>query len=79
MHVKKENAIAILDAAFESGCRKFEGALKGYGGCPMAKDELTGNMPTEVLIQWLEEKNVIHGVNLGSLNHALEVANTVFN
>ncbi len=79
MHVKKENAIAILDAAFESGCRKFEGALKGYGGCPMAKDELTGNMPTEVLIQWLEKKNVIHGVNLDSLNHALEVANTVFN
>ena len=39
-----------VDAAFNAGCKRFDGAIKGYGGCPMAKDELTGNMPTEKLI-----------------------------
>ena len=41
-------------AAFESGCRRFDGAIRGIGGCPMAKDELVGNLPTEKLVEWAE-------------------------
>jgi len=57
-----------IEAAFQSGCRRFDGALKGYGGCPFAKDELTGNIPTEHLIQFLESQNINTGLN------ALELA-----
>jgi hydroxymethylglutaryl-CoA lyase len=45
-----------VDSAYQAGCRKFDGAIKGYGGCPMAKDELTGNMPTELMVAYFRDK-----------------------
>lgn len=78
MHVKMENAIPILKAAYESGCKKFEGALKGYGGCPMAKDDLTGNMPTEIMIDWFQKQGIETGVNLNKLNEVLSFSNEIF-
>ncbi len=45
-----------IDAAYKTGCRRFDGAIKGYGGCPMAKDELTGNMPTEKLLTYFTQQ-----------------------
>jgi len=53
LHTLPENAQHLAQAAYEGGCRYFEGAIKGYGGCPMAADELTGNMPTEKMLDWL--------------------------
>jgi hydroxymethylglutaryl-CoA lyase len=78
MHVQKEHALTILNAAYESGCRKFEGALKGIGGCPMAKDDLTGNMPTEVMLDWFKSKGIGTGIHLDKLNHAIHLANNLF-
>jgi hydroxymethylglutaryl-CoA lyase len=78
MHVQKEHALTILNAAYESGCRKFEGALKGIGGCPMAKDDLTGNMPTEVMLDWFKSKDIATGIHLDKLNHAIHLANNLF-
>jgi hydroxymethylglutaryl-CoA lyase len=78
MHVKKDNAVAILKAAYESGCRKFEGALKGFGGCPMAKDDLTGNMPTEIMIDWFHNQGIETGVDMNKLNSALILSNEIF-
>ena len=52
LHVLPQNANAIIEAAFNGGCRRFDGAIKGFGGCPMAKDDLTGNMPTEKLLSY---------------------------
>ena len=49
-HSNVENALLKIDAAYDSGCRRFEGAILGYGGCPFAKDELVGNMPSELLV-----------------------------
>lgn len=46
-----------VDAAYKAGCRRFDGAIQGFGGCPMAKDELTGNMPTEKLLSYFTTKN----------------------
>lgn len=66
-----------VDAAFTAGCFRFDGAIKGFGGCPMAKDELTGNMPTEKLLSYFTDKKVV--TNLNSLrfesayNSALDV------
>ncbi|WP_297703520.1 hydroxymethylglutaryl-CoA lyase [uncultured Eudoraea sp.] len=52
-----------VDAAYKAGCRRFDGAIRGFGGCPMAKDELTGNMPTEKMLSYFTEKKVDTGVN----------------
>ena len=55
LHSRYDNAKGKLEAAFNAGCRKFDGALGGFGGCPMAKDELVGNMPTEIMLTLFEE------------------------
>jgi hydroxymethylglutaryl-CoA lyase len=65
-------------AAYESGCKKFDAALKGYGGCPMAKDELTGNIATENLIAYLLHQNINLGLNLDKLSEAMDYSGKVF-
>lgn len=66
-----------VDAAYQAGCRRFDGAIQGFGGCPMAKDELTGNMPTEKLISYFASVNASDNVNTmsfeSSYNEALKV------
>lgn len=66
-----------IAAAYESGCRRFDGALKGFGGCPMARDELTGNMPTEKMLTYLRRKESLH-LNENALEEALRLAQEVF-
>ena len=51
LHGRRESAAPFMEAAWRGGCRRFDGALGGLGGCPMAKDELVGNLPTEVLME----------------------------
>lgn len=64
-------------AAYEAGCRRFDGAVQGFGGCPMAKDELTGNMPTEKMLSYFTEQKADTGVNAmvfeASYNKATEL------
>lgn len=67
-----------VKTAYENGCRRFDGAIKGFGGCPMAKDDLTGNMPMENLIQFLSEQEESYGVNKAAFQQAMEQAYTVF-
>lgn len=67
-----------IEAAHQSGCRRFDGAIKGYGGCPMAKDDLTGNMPTENMIAYFHEVSEPTGINLEILLRALAKAQEVF-
>ena len=50
LHGRREAAAPLMEAAWRGGCRRFDGALGGLGGCPMAKDELVGNLPTEILM-----------------------------
>jgi hydroxymethylglutaryl-CoA lyase len=50
LHSPVESALLKIDAAYAAGCRRFEGAILGYGGCPFAKDELVGNIPSELLV-----------------------------
>ena len=67
-----------VDAAFNAGCKRFDGAIKGYGGCPMAKDELTGNMPTEKLISYFTAKKVVTGIKPMSFESAYNQALKTF-
>ena len=56
LHTTPDSWFEKVDAAYKSGCRRFDGAIQGFGGCPMAKDELTGNMPTEKLLSYITTK-----------------------
>lgn len=68
-----------VKTAYENGCKRFDGALKGYGGCPMAKDDLTGNMPTENLVGFMDKNLISHELNLEHFEEAMEIANFIFN
>jgi hydroxymethylglutaryl-CoA lyase len=65
-------------AAYSSGCRRFDGAVQGFGGCPMAKDELTGNMPTEKLLSYFSSLKVDTGVNWMVFEAAFNKATELF-
>lgn len=67
-----------VDAAYKAGCRRFDGALKGFGGCPMAKDDLTGNMQTETMVDYFDSASIPHGLNEEELRKSLEMALNVF-
>lgn len=67
-----------IAAAYESGCRRFDGAIRGFGGCPMAKDDLTGNMPTENMVQYFIYKNEAMGLDLEAFNQSVQMAMEVF-
>lgn len=67
-----------IEAAYEAGVRRFDGALKGYGGCPMAKDDLTGNVATERLIAHFDALGISTGTSADALQHALQWTPEVF-
>jgi hydroxymethylglutaryl-CoA lyase len=62
LHTTPNRWYEKVDAAYKGGCRRFDGAIRGFGGCPMAKDELTGNMPTEKMLSYFTEKKADTGV-----------------
>jgi len=68
-----------IQSAYESGCRRFDGAIKGFGGCPMASNELVGNMPTEKILSYLNTKKISNNVNTlrfeSCYNQSLEIFN----
>lgn len=65
-------------AALEAGCMRFDGAIKGYGGCPMAKDELTGNMAMENMLYYLKENNYDLQVEEAAFQHTMQMAAQIF-
>ena len=78
LHSTVTNRKQKIDAALQAGCKRFDGALKGIGGCPMANNELVGNMNTEFMIPYFEEKNLLLDINKEALQHALNLANKIF-
>lgn len=67
-----------IHAAYESGCRRYDSTIKGYGGCPMAKDELTGNMATENILDYFRQHNIPYNLNEEALMKAMSAALDVF-
>ena len=68
-----------INAAYNNGCKRFDAAIKGYGGCPMAKDELTGNMPTENIIAYFKEKKVELDLDMSAFNESMSMTVDIFN
>ena len=67
-----------VEAAFEAGCMRFDGAIQGFGGCPMAKDELTGNMPTEKLLSYFTTKKIQTNLDVLAFESAHNAASALF-
>jgi hydroxymethylglutaryl-CoA lyase len=67
-----------LEAAYNAGCRRFDCAIKGFGGCPMAKDELVGNLPTEKVIEFLKERNNLPELDMQAFKTAMQMALEIF-
>ena len=78
LHTTPSSWYEKVDAAFNAGCRRFDGAIQGFGGCPMAKDELTGNMPTEKLLSYFTSKKADHNLNALSFESAYNEALKIF-
>lgn len=78
LHSNPATAYEKIDAAYQAGCRRFDGALKGLGGCPMAKDELVGNIATEKLIDYFNKKKVNLPIHMNKLHEALAMIPHVF-
>ncbi|MCL1667706.1 hydroxymethylglutaryl-CoA lyase [Elizabethkingia ursingii] len=77
-HNRYEDSYKKLKAAYDNGCRRFDTAIKGIGGCPMAKDELVGNMPTEQLINFLQIEKINNRLNLLNFESSYNQAKDIF-
>lgn len=78
LHTQPHNWKPKIMAALESGCTRFDAAIGGYGGCPMAKDELTGNMATENILSVTNEMHFDTGIDMSKFNAAVEKSQLVF-
>ena len=78
LHSTAQNWKEKLEAAYKAGCRRFDGALKGIGGCPMANDELVGNMNSEHMIGYFQEKGIETGIDREALQESLRIAGEIF-
>lgn len=77
-HNRYEDSYSKLKAAYNKGCRRFDSAIKGIGGCPMAKDDLVGNMPTEQVINFMAAEKISHKLNLLHFESSYNRAKDIF-
>lgn len=78
LHSNPRSAREKIEAAFQAGCKRFDGALRGFGGCPMAKDELVGNLATETILNYLQEKLAVQGINEYELAKSIAMVDEIF-
>lgn len=78
LHTTPDKWHEKIDSAYKAGCKRFDGAIKGFGGCPMAKDDLTGNMPTEKMLSYFTAEKINTGTNSLSFESAYNEAKKVF-
>lgn len=79
LHSRYDNALVKIQSAYNYGCRRFDGAFGGFGGCPMAKDELVGNMPTELLLQFSETVLNDSRISSETILETLKLSNQTMN
>lgn len=78
LHSTNKNRQQKIDAALEQGCKRFDGALKGIGGCPMADDALVGNMDSELMIQYFKELGYCKEIDADALAESIKLAEEIF-
>jgi hydroxymethylglutaryl-CoA lyase len=78
LHTAPHNWHEKVESAYQAGCRRFDGAIKGFGGCPMADDDLVGNMPTEKIVSFATAEKINHGLNTLAFEAAYNESQKVF-
>jgi len=78
LHSTPQTSMEKIDAAYQSGCQRFDVAIRGFGGCPMANDALTGNLATENILAYLENVGVKTSLNENELAEAMRIADEIF-
>ncbi len=78
LHTQPHNWEEKVKSAYDSGCRRFDGAIKGYGGCPMAKDDLTGNMPTEHMVSYFDNLGKLKGFDEKAFEKSMQLSTSTF-
>jgi hydroxymethylglutaryl-CoA lyase len=78
LHTTPDKWHEKIDAAYKAGCRRYDGAIQGFGGCPMAKDDLTGNMPTEKLVSYFTAQKENTSISPMSFESAYNEASKIF-
>lgn len=78
LHATPQDALVKIEAAYLAGCRRFDGALRGYGGCPMAKDDLVGNLATETIVMYLGSRGVPLSLDSAAFAAAMRIADEIF-
>ncbi len=78
LHTTPTSWYEKVNAAYKSGCRRFDGAIQGFGGCPMAKNELTGNMPTERMVSYFNSKKCDTNIKMTSFESSYNEATKIF-
>jgi hydroxymethylglutaryl-CoA lyase len=78
LHTTPDTWEEKVSSAYTAGCRRFDGAIKGFGGCPMAADSLTGNMPMEKMIDWFQQHHITTGIHNENLSEAVTQASALF-
>jgi len=78
LHTHPQTWYEKVDAAYTAGCRRFDSAIKGFGGCPMAKDELVGNLPTEKLLTYFNQNNIPTAIKATAFENAYNEAQRIF-
>ena len=78
LHSSPDNYLVKLQSAYDAGCKRFDGSILGIGGCPMANDDLVGNMATEKMIEFLESKSEKLKLNKDSIQKSLNIAKSIF-
>ncbi len=78
LHTQPNSWKEKVESAYASGCRRFDGAIKGYGGCPMAKDDLTGNMPTEHMVNYFDELSALDNFDHQAFSKCMYLSNDTF-
>ena len=77
-HTQPQNAFKKISAAYDAGCIRFDGAIKGFGGCPMAADDLTGNLPTEKLLSFFNQQKIALNINPIQFEYAYNQSLNIF-
>jgi hydroxymethylglutaryl-CoA lyase len=78
LHSNPATALEKITAAYDAGCRRFDGAIRGFGGCPMAEDELVGNIATETILDFLKARRLSTGIDEKTFIEAQAIADRIF-
>ncbi|MBX2966394.1 MAG: hydroxymethylglutaryl-CoA lyase [Cyclobacteriaceae bacterium] len=78
LHSTPHTALEKIEAAYKAGCKRFDGAIKGFGGCPMAKDDLVGNLATEKILEYLSSQDALPAINHEAFQKSLVLADEIF-